>query len=96
MNARVCTPSMAITPIWTLPDGETLVCARDDGPLHAPIGIPTPLKLPGDLKIEAATGGLNHSLVLTTDGRLFTWGRNGDGQLGRQGECLTPGEVVLP
>jgi alpha-tubulin suppressor-like RCC1 family protein len=100
MNARARTPSMAITPIWTTVEGEALVIRKDNnhglGDRSVPLFQPTPIHLPGGLQIEAATGGLLHSLVLTTCGRLFTWGENADGQLGRGGTYSTPGEVEFP
>lgn len=37
-----------------------------------------------------------HTLVLTSTGRLFSWGCNDDSALGRVGVENEPGEVVLP
>jgi alpha-tubulin suppressor-like RCC1 family protein len=55
--------------------------------------------LPEGLKIESATGGLNHSLALTSCGRIFSWGEKKAHQLGRsleEGEDgWKPGEVYL-
>ena len=34
-------------------------------------------------KVIQVTAGLNHSLALTSEGRVFAWGRNDMGQLGR-------------
>ena len=39
-------------------------------------------------------GGM-HSLVLSTDGKVYSWGGNDEGALGREGEEL-PGQVDLP
>jgi len=44
---------------------------------------------------KIACGGL-HNIVSTTDGRIFTWGCNDDGSLGRTGEPNLPEEVQLP
>lgn len=50
------------------------------------------------LTIDTVAAGDNHSLVLTTDGRLFTWGANQRGQLGHgdKGVRTVPREMDLP
>ncbi len=56
-----------------LPDpGERVACEKDDPVLADPV-------LEG--LAQVATGGY-HSVALTTDGRVYTWGRNNFGQLG--------------
>lgn len=35
-----------------------------------------------NLDIINITGGEHHSIALTSDGKVFAWGRNDDGQLG--------------
>ena len=42
--------------------------------------IPTPI--PGLSDIADIASGVDHSVAVTTDGRVFTWGRNLEGQLG--------------
>jgi hypothetical protein len=93
MNARLCKSSAAIGFIFTTPDGEALSW---DINLFDTVK-PTPFSLPEDLKIEEATSGHLHSIALTTCGRLFTWGKNEDQQLGREGpNSNLPAEVFLP
>lgn len=53
-----------------------------------------------DIKVKLADGGMGHSLALSTDGRLYSFGSNASGQLGRyQRETLVdeslPAEVNL-
>jgi alpha-tubulin suppressor-like RCC1 family protein len=101
MNSRVCTSSAAHRFIFTTPEGEALTWGPNKaGNLglghHDHVHEPTPLTLPGDLKIEQATGDLAHTAVLTTCGRIFTWGNTNDGLMGRDHKPALPGEVVLP
>ena len=42
-------------------------------------GVPQRVTLPPVVKIQY---GQQHALALTVDGHLYTWGQNGDGQLG--------------
>jgi alpha-tubulin suppressor-like RCC1 family protein len=45
----------------------------------------TPVKVPfpsGVISWTAITAGSNHSLAIGSDGNLYTWGNNGNGQLG--------------
>lgn len=41
-----------------------------------------PAKVPGLSHVTAAAGGQDHMLAQTRDGRLWTWGANGFGQIG--------------
>lgn len=50
------------------------------------------------LKIMKIACGTQHSMVLSEDGKVFTWGNADDGCLGREitQRSTIPGEVVLP
>ena len=43
---------------------------------------PTKVNFPRNIDIFQVEGGGTHSAVLTTDGYVYTWGRNNNGQLG--------------
>lgn len=49
-----------------------------------PASAPKPQKidLPPSVRLSAVSGGHYHSMGLTTDGRVLTWGHGGQGQLG--------------
>ncbi|XP_004756148.2 probable E3 ubiquitin-protein ligase HERC6 isoform X4 [Mustela putorius furo] len=49
--------------------------------------IPRKIKTLTDIKIIQVSCGHHHSLALSEDGRLFTWGSNSHGQLGLGKEC---------
>ncbi|XP_047573907.1 probable E3 ubiquitin-protein ligase HERC6 isoform X1 [Lutra lutra] len=49
--------------------------------------IPTKIKTLTDIKIIQVSCGHHHSLALSEDGRLFSWGSNSHGQLGLGKEC---------
>jgi regulator of chromosome condensation len=46
--------------------------------------------------ITAISCGGMHTAIVTDTGRLFTWGNNDEGALGRDGPVNEPGEVLLP
>lgn len=48
--------------------------------------IPTEVEFFVDIKVKYATGGDHHSLVLTEDGEIYSWGRNDEGQCGMLNE----------
>jgi alpha-tubulin suppressor-like RCC1 family protein len=41
-----------------------------------------PVLLPPNIEIKSVAAGTCHMIILTTDGRVFVWGRNEFGQLG--------------
>ena len=43
---------------------------------------PTPKQIPNFTNVAKVAGGNNHSVALKTDGTVWTWGSNADGQLG--------------
>jgi hypothetical protein len=62
---------------------------------EAPITVALPD--PGQ-RVRRVSCGAHHTLVLTQGGRLFGWGRGGDGQLGdgRGAAAATPTAVTMP
>jgi len=61
--------------------------------------VPVQVALPGEISIEAASAGAFHSLALATDGSLWAWGNNEDGQLGSGSTALgsaAPVRLALP
>jgi hypothetical protein len=101
MNAFSAGSSFSIgTSIFLASDETTYAwgLSLDDQPLAEP----TPLILPGGHKIVQATSGLQLSLLLAADGRVFSCGISSDDVLGRTTQPRTgykagnyhqPGEV---
>jgi alpha-tubulin suppressor-like RCC1 family protein len=60
----------------------------------------TPVKIifPGDPQVVDVSCGFAHTLALTADGALYSWGRNDNGELGVPGEenATTPIPVEIP
>jgi hypothetical protein len=55
---------------------------------------PTPVLAMAGVKVRSVAAGPNHSLALSWDGQVYSWGKNKYGQLG-QGENLTRLAPVL-
>jgi alpha-tubulin suppressor-like RCC1 family protein len=72
-----------------------------DGKISKPSDVPVLVKLPAAVKVVAQGGsywGNGQTLVLLTDGRLYSWGDNWAGQLGlgRRGMELSPKRFRSP
>lgn len=46
------------------------------------VAIPRKVPLPDGIKIKQVAGGFHHSMLLTEDGKVYSWGRGDYGQLG--------------
>ncbi|MEU7023835.1 Ig-like domain repeat protein [Streptomyces sp. NPDC046203] len=61
---------------------------------------PVPVDLPAGTEIKAIAARGNHSLALTTDGRVLAWGLNSTGQLGNGAANFapnpTPVQTLIP
>jgi alpha-tubulin suppressor-like RCC1 family protein len=59
---------------------------------------PMPVAIPTGITVTALAAGSWHSLALGSDGTVYAWGLNGDGELGdgTTTERLTPVTVALP
>jgi alpha-tubulin suppressor-like RCC1 family protein len=64
----------------------------------APAQSATPLQITALSAVVAVAAGANHSLAITSDGRLWAWGRNSNGQLGDNTTANknTPIQVSVP
>jgi alpha-tubulin suppressor-like RCC1 family protein len=57
------------------------------------------VKLPAGVRIRSVAGGFDHALAVTTEGQVYAWGGNDDGQLGNGSDgpaTGTPALVPLP
>jgi alpha-tubulin suppressor-like RCC1 family protein len=71
---------------------------RGDGTTSAASDTLGTVTLPSGLTATRVAAGGNHAVALLSNGSVYTWGRNGNGQLGL-GDQLTrtsPTQVVLP
>jgi alpha-tubulin suppressor-like RCC1 family protein len=59
------------------------------GGLGGPVGQPRPVEVPGLTGVTALAAGATHAMALTADKKVFTWGDNDAGALGR-GPTLKP------
>uniref|UniRef100_T1JE11 RCC1-like domain-containing protein n=1 Tax=Strigamia maritima TaxID=126957 RepID=T1JE11_STRMM len=55
-----------------------------------------PVKVEIEFKVNAIAAGIRHSLATTENGRIFSWGDNRKGQLGRQDDSKLPREIHNP
>ena len=59
---------------------------------------PRRVSLPRGARASAVAAGADHSVVVTTSGAVYGWGRNATGQLGRApgGDRLSPTAIAMP
>lgn len=65
-------------------------------PAHHTDTEPTPVHIPDNSAIIACASGANHSVVLASDGTVFSLGSNDCGQLGRLNPDPLPAKVLIP
>lgn len=59
-------------------------------------GLSTPQKIPGVSNVVAVSRGYDHSLLLTADGSVYSFGRNHKGQLGTGDQISRSTPAALP
>ena len=64
--------------------------------LRADHATPVPVVLPAGVTFVAVAAGYDHSLAMAADGRVYSWGGNGRGQLGRPAPDPTDSPGVVP
>ncbi len=57
---------------------------------------PTPMLVPSMSGIQSVKAGVNHTVVLTADGRVVTWGSNANGVLGTGNPNIAAGPAQVP
>jgi alpha-tubulin suppressor-like RCC1 family protein len=68
--------------------GATTSTAIGDGNHHS---VSAAVRVPGLTNVKHVESGADHTVAVTGDGRVYTWGRNRYGQLGTQGAPTTTG-----
>ncbi len=58
-------------------------------------GTPVKVSLPAGVSATAAAAGEDHSLAIGSDGKLYAWGSNVDGQLGRGNTTSSSTPIVV-
>jgi alpha-tubulin suppressor-like RCC1 family protein len=94
-----CAHSLAVTSTGrVLAWGDNLLGELGTGNI-ASSDVPVRVKLAAKIRVTAVAAGSDHSLALTSKGRVLAWGDNGDGELGngKNGDFFDlPVAVKLP
>lgn len=78
--------------VWTWGSDQGGRCGRN-GNSHIPGKLPLPSGVTGFTQVTAS---YEHSMALTKDGKVWTWGENSKGQLGRTADSTHPGDKPGP
>ncbi len=73
--------------------GDNALGQVGDG--NSPIDSGSPVQVSGLTGIVAIFAGANHNLALKSDGTVWAWGDNTQGQLGDAGVCVTPCDLPV-
>jgi alpha-tubulin suppressor-like RCC1 family protein len=93
LAAATVTIGIGTALFWSVPGAVAVT--PDSGPTAGGTRVTDPLP---DEAVTAISGGLQYTVVTTSAGRSYAWGRNDVGQLGDGGtaDSVTPVEVVVP
>jgi alpha-tubulin suppressor-like RCC1 family protein len=80
-------------------DGQLLACGKGfavgHGDAWSSYCEPTPVAAMARVRVRSVAAGPRHSLALTGDGRVNSWGRNAHGQLGHGDKLARPSPVLV-
>ncbi len=109
-NVPVKVPTPAVASVVAAGDTHTLILGNNNviyafggvvtqsGQLGAGVStgsdVPVAVTIPSKT-ISKLAAGTKHSVALTTDGVVYTWGDNTNGQLGRTGSANAPSAVTI-
>jgi alpha-tubulin suppressor-like RCC1 family protein len=65
------------------------------GDADAICSTPTPVAIMAEIRVQSVAAGFDHSLALSWDGRVYSWGENAYGQLGHDDEASRPAPVLV-
>ena len=82
--------------LWMWGQNASGECAQNDaGP-----GYSSPAQVPGTTwgtsEKDHIAGGMSSAIAIKTDGTLWAWGKNGDGELGQNNEVYRSSPVQIP
>ena len=92
------TNNLTLKAHWTEGSGDWSI-NPDNGPTSGNTNVTLAPPATRGIRFSQVSAGKNHSLALGSDGNLYTWGYNRNGQLGRKLAILAdnrPGMVTIP